>query len=276
MILTPNTLGVLLLFLAIFLGCILWATHGRSKPMTIDKIEGVPRPLLARKELSEFLVTATAGAFLLGLAATAPVDLGVWLDPAFKPPGGRQAGFVLLLKYGYAFWLMVYFFLSTFSIKHAKLEEKTAWGIFIILFDLLQSSAALATIFFLGFVNPLAAHDSRHGFIVANGAIFLITLSSWLIFASSTHGVWKKVFLLRGSRINILRWSGMILSALAFCFAWGRYSSEEGSASFLVLWATFLGLLAVLGRYGWMVCRYRLKFIVDYPSWWPDHQEKES
>lgn len=30
MILTPNTLGVMLLFLAVFLACILWATHGAT------------------------------------------------------------------------------------------------------------------------------------------------------------------------------------------------------------------------------------------------------
>lgn len=27
---TPNTVGVLILFLAAFLGCILWATHGHT------------------------------------------------------------------------------------------------------------------------------------------------------------------------------------------------------------------------------------------------------
>jgi hypothetical protein len=27
---TPNTVGLMLLFVAIFLSCILWATHGRT------------------------------------------------------------------------------------------------------------------------------------------------------------------------------------------------------------------------------------------------------
>ncbi len=30
MIGTPNTIGVLLLFLVVFLACILWATHGHT------------------------------------------------------------------------------------------------------------------------------------------------------------------------------------------------------------------------------------------------------
>ncbi len=107
----PNTVGLILLFSVVFFASILWATRAKGSRVPPDLIQGSPRPLVARKELSEFLVTATAGAFLVGLAGTVPIDLGFWIDPAFKrtsPDGLRQPWLVLILKYGYATWLTVY------------------------------------------------------------------------------------------------------------------------------------------------------------------------
>jgi hypothetical protein len=37
MVLTPNTVGVLLLFLAVFLGCILWATHAQPATHSAER-----------------------------------------------------------------------------------------------------------------------------------------------------------------------------------------------------------------------------------------------
>jgi hypothetical protein len=221
-------------------------------------------------------VTATAGAFLVGLAGTVPVDIGLWIDPTFKKSvsdGFRQPGLVVLLKYGYASWLTVYFFLSTFSVKHAELKEGATWGIFIILFDFLQSFSALATIFYLGFVNSSAAHDSRHGFIVANSAIFVISFFSWLIFAYSSDGKWNGSYLRKRSKLNSLRWFGMSLSLLGSTCAIFGHPGDEGSAAFFVLWASFLGLLGVLGTYGWMVCYRSARFMVE--SWSSSSEKSE-
>lgn len=37
MVLTPNTVGVLLLFLAVFLGCIFWATRGEPATHSVER-----------------------------------------------------------------------------------------------------------------------------------------------------------------------------------------------------------------------------------------------
>ncbi|MGA7521460.1 MAG: hypothetical protein WBW84_03205 [Acidobacteriaceae bacterium] len=49
MVLTPNTVGVVLLFIGVFLGCILWATHGQQATHSVerDKIDyhrGIGKP----------------------------------------------------------------------------------------------------------------------------------------------------------------------------------------------------------------------------------------
>ena len=49
MVLTPNTIGVVLLFVATFLGCLLWATHAQtaSHAAERDKVDyhrGIGKP----------------------------------------------------------------------------------------------------------------------------------------------------------------------------------------------------------------------------------------
>src|ERR1700683_2181089 len=53
---TPNTLGVVLLFLVVFLGCILWATSGYNR-------RGRPRRGRRRQARQIFLTRYAAGCF---------------------------------------------------------------------------------------------------------------------------------------------------------------------------------------------------------------------
>lgn len=39
---TPNTMGLILLFVVVFLGCILWATHGHTADADAEHQDGPP------------------------------------------------------------------------------------------------------------------------------------------------------------------------------------------------------------------------------------------
>lgn len=219
----------------------------------------------ARKAFSDFWIAGTAGAFLSGLARTIPLDL----DPTIRhqsPQGGSfVSGSVHALRYGYAAWLLVYFFLSTFSLRQRKPSANHQNDVIDIFFDLLQSGAALTALFYLGFVNRGIAdgNDPITGFRFANGAILLICSVAWLLFSAWPDGQqWPG--LLSVTRINFLRWCGVVLSAAGLYLSYRPGLSPDD----LEAWLEFLLALltVVLLFFGVMVWTQGRDYL-DGPLW---------
>lgn len=259
---TPNTLGVLVVFVATFLTCLLWATQRprdeNRETQTAISIEApqtrgtsmaaaqasATAPVIspadyekarethhleARRAFRKFWLAGTAGAFFSGLvhSLSADVQKATW-------SADWAHALVFLLRYGYVLWLLGYFFLSTFTTDRER-PERSEWV--DIRFDMLQSIFGLAAVFCLGSVNlsPVV------GFLFANGAIIAITSGAWWMFEP------RKPF---GSRIATLRSLGLLFAFLGLivCLRIDR-SRDPGLGALTALAVLQLLLWAVLAYY---------------------------
>lgn len=204
-----------------------------------------------KKTLRKFWVAGVAGAYFSAVLHNLPHDLAMLWQPPHLP-------FELtyfLLQYGYVFWLLTYFFISSFNVD---MNSKHTW--WDILFDVGQSTLALAVAFkLLVFVKRDAADvlaSQMLGYRFANITIFLISFVSFLMFSpdlrrNTTPAVpagktktqspkLRKIDLLRG----LAAFAAMLSTLIAF-------GGEEPPTNLYWLGALQLLLWGVLGCYAY-------------------------
>lgn len=156
--------------------------------------------LAFKQSFQELWVAGTQGAFFAAFAKNLPMDIHQFYkdpDPFFAVDR--------LVRYGYLFWFLAYFFISNFNNKkQSKTARRTD-----ILYDVAQSCSALLIAYFLGFVGP-TGFSLKHAYAVTNGAVVLICGLSLCLF----HGDPAP----RG--INALRIIGLLISGFSAGLAW--------------------------------------------------------
>jgi hypothetical protein len=189
----------------------------------------LPRDVKAKRAIRRFWVAGTAGAFLSALSRNLPLDI----QTVSSTPDWPYT-LDLFLRYGYAWWLLVYFFMSSFSteeeVDHLKKD---------LMYDVVQSVFSLGAIYCLGFVSR-DSPDLRHhwfiGYLGANAAIFLIGGLSLAMFHDD-----------KTEWINALRLSAAVIAAIGMGVSIADGVSGASPSGMHLL--RFAGLQALL----WMI-----------------------
>jgi hypothetical protein len=210
------------------------------------------RPEEARKAVRKFWIAATAGAFLAGLSRNLPVDLANIAWPANWPPNWPYT-LDLLLRYGYLFWFLFYFAISSFSTEQRPAKD-TAFR--DIAFDLMQSIPALLAVYYIGFVDRARPPSPRTEYIYANFVILWLSLLSWFFFSLPRRKANSTGWRFCLERISVLRELGIILSLLGilsvhFCFNTSRLQSQYTYAWFIFLQLVLWVVLGFFWRIRW-------------------------
>jgi hypothetical protein len=152
------------------------------------------RHLAVTRAFQKMWVAGTVGAFFSSIGRALPVNLH-W----FWEHLGWDAAGDLLLRYAYLLWLLGYFLISSVGLDRPQYTPSRK----DIGYDVVQSVAALAAAYFLGFLQL----DTSYGWIkfaFANLAILVICgLSLKWFREKATEGV------------NALRWYGVAISLTA-------------------------------------------------------------
>src|SRR6267378_2971978 len=154
-----------------------------------------------RAAFRDLWVAGTLGALFAALASNLPQFLG-----ANYPPQG-VSHFRLCVRYGYAIWLLAYFFISNLNNR----DEPDPNGNDLT-FDIVQSIASLGALYWMGFVEPghdqlLDVHFSS-ALIAVNLAVAIICLAALLLLRT----VMK-------TRANILIAIGLLVALLMIAIA---------------------------------------------------------
>jgi hypothetical protein len=210
-----------------------------------------PRQVRSRKflqSLRKFWIAGAAGAYFSALSHNLPTDLMALRNPS-RPPFALGHFF---LQYGYVFWLLFYFFISSFDVDTN--EKHTWWDVS---FDIAQSFLALVVAFkLLVFVNskPGNAFDSQmFNYGLACVVIFFISVGSFLLFSPDTplrrfHPVLERERP-KAKGIDRLRGLAAFFALLSLAIVLAR---EEPRSSLIWLGILLAALWGILGRYTYL------------------------
>ncbi len=161
----------------------------------------VKRRTDAKKALKKLVAAGAAGAFFSAIIRSFPVDAQqiAWHGERID----WTATWDHIDRYGYLFWLLFYFFFSTFNSEQA--EDQT--GRPDVIFHVVQSVVSLGAAYYLGFIVAGTAYGLRAYFAVNLAILVICGLSLYLFHKEKPYS------------FNTYRKTGVVLSGLACALA---------------------------------------------------------
>lgn len=184
---------------------IFWKLIGTTKPHATDA--NVATRNAARVAFQRLWVAGTLGAFFFAFARNFPdhvVSLLTQQDPTHA--------LTIILKYVYLLWLLTYFFISNVNNENAGSPTTRD-----LVYDVMQSTLALASAFIMGFIRPEYSYNIE-SFIFSNFTIFVICLLAIFLFNKNQK-----------QGINAIRAWGGLLAVISIIAIWAycQYSLSE-------------------------------------------------
>jgi hypothetical protein len=200
--------------------------------------------------LRKFWVAGAAGAFFAALSHNLPVDLMNLGKPSSLP--FPYANF--FLQYGFVFWLLLYFCVSSFDVDAG---DKHDW--LDVVFDVTQSLLALVAAFkLLIFVNPdpQKIYESQMlSYEVACVVILFVSVMTWALFSRETpfRPARQEAQTPRpkAKEIDRLRGLAAFFAVLSLLVIW-IFSKQEAKTALLWLGILQAALWCILGRYAYL------------------------
>jgi hypothetical protein len=204
-----------------------WKCMGEDRPPKSDK-----KRTAFVKGFQKLWVAGTMGAFFTALVRNLPVHLKqrAW-------PCDWNYTIDLFVRYGYLFWLLAYFLVSTVGIDDEN-NQSTKWDI---TYDVGQSVFSLTAAFFLGFVLPDQTYKLG-AYAITNGVICAICFVALWWFHDATGAT---------VGINRLRIVGGMISLLSLVLALSVRAviGEPQTWVFVIFAGLLLVLIFILGAY---------------------------
>ncbi|HWZ57819.1 MAG TPA: hypothetical protein VNW46_02495 [Gemmatimonadaceae bacterium] len=204
----------------------LWTVAGATKP----EQGNTAKRKKYKVEFQKLWVAGTLGALFTAVARNLPLDVLAAVH-WFQSHQPFQIDYTLdrVVRYGYLFWLLTYFFTS--SVELLVRDNVQKWDI---PYDLLQSACTLIAAFFLGFIVP-DQHYGLFAYAVTAGAIAVICLFSLIWFGDGAP-----------PGVNRLRAMGLVLALICLVVA---YIGPLQTGVLCALLALLVGLALVLWAY---------------------------
>jgi hypothetical protein len=182
---------------------------------------------LLKRSFQNLWVAGTLGAFFAALASNIPKHVS---QINFSSNFDCDYTIDLFIRYVYVVWLLVYFFIS--NLNNNRSSSITNQDI---IFDIIQSIAALTAVYYLGFVSSGLEVGSFASYAWASGSIFIICLSSLILF-------WP---IDKANDIRKIRFSGLIFSLASCVFALIFHFKEDNMQLMNVFWIFVLLQIAL-------------------------------